>query len=513
MLPFLGKAPVVDEESYLFMANAIADHPLSPYDWWRNWQPWGAEAVGSSFHFAHPPLHLWWMCFWKALVGEGPQLRFLAAAPWVLLFGISAAKLAEHCTRNPRLALGLCLSSPVLLLGLHDGLMIDLGTLALSTASVALYRGALEKRGELNSQQVLYAGLLLGCAASYKYPALVLVPLFLLHLWRMGLLGKSSRLWLGFGGVFGALQLFLWATYGELHLLAALESATELDRSGILERGAGMLVRLGFAISPFVLLACASLRRLLLPGALLGTLCLLLLGRGDLGTGGTLFLLALASTGGALGLRAASSILPRTSPRRRQHDREDGLLLGGWAFLVLLSIVLAHNHADSRYLLPAILPLSLLLVRSGNKEPGAKQWIRLGAIAWAAMALVVALGDYRLAQATNALSVHIAKDTAPARFSAEWTARYRLEKEGWDFWHPTEDLAPGERVLILSNGGSASPPKDGLLLVEYASTGHFPVRTLDWRVDAGYHSEQLGRLPVAWGHGPLVKAQLYEMPQ
>ena len=513
MLPFLGKAPVADEESYLFIASAIADHPLSPYDWWRNWQPWGGETLSNSFHFAHPPLHLWWMCFWKSLLGEGPALRFAAAAPWALLFGFSAAKLAKLCTRSPGLALTLCLSSPVMLLGLHDGLMIDLGVLALSTAAVATYREGLVQRGQFESHKALAAGLFLGLAASYKYPALILVPLFLLHLWRTDRLRQSARLWIAFGLVFVGIQAFLFVQYGQVHLIAALDSASEIDRSGVLERGAGMLVRLGFALSPFVLIASRDLRRYVLPSALLATGCILVLGRGDLGPIGLVGLFALATAGSALSIRAVVACIPAQSGRRRKHDREDGLLLGGWAILVLLVILFAHNHADSRYLLPAILPLSLLLLRSASKEPGAKRLVRLAAVAWAAMALVAALADYRLAKAAHALSSRIAAEHEPARFSAEWTARYQLEKEGWAFWHPSETLSAGEQVLVYSNAGSASPPEDGILLKTFVSPERFPVRTLDWRIDAGYHSEQLGRLPIAWGHGPLVEAQLFEMPQ
>ena len=128
------------------------------------------------------------------------------------------------------------------------------------------------------------------------------------------------------------------------------------------------------------------------------------------------------------------------------------------------------------------------------------------------MALIVALADYRLAKATQSLSLRVAEQNEPARFSAEWTARYQLEKEGWTFWHPSETLSAGDRVLLYSNAGSASPPEGGVVVQTYVSPERFPIRTLDWRIDAGYHSEQLGRLPIAWGHGPLVEAQLLEMP-
>ena len=510
-MPFLGKAPVVDEESYLFMANAIAEHPFEPYDWWRNWQPWGSEVSSNSFHFAHPPLHLWWMALWHSLVGEGPLLRFLVAAPWIFLFGISAASLAKNTTRNPRLVLLVCLSSPVLILGLHNDMMIDLGVLALSTASVATYREALSTRGEFEPKKALHAGLFLGLACSYKYPALLLVLLYLVHLHRLGLLKNSLRLWLGFVAIFGGIQAYLAFSYGQVHLLSALQSASELDRSLLPQRSAGMFVRLGFALSPLILLSGFSLRRYLLPGVGIGFLSLWILGRGDLNTPGLLVLFALATSGGAFFARGIVGAWPQKSRGRRQRDREDGLLIGGWSSLVLMSIMFGHNYADSRYLLPAILPLSLLVVRSSIQQAGTKPWIRIGSIAWAALGLVVAIADYRFAAASQRLAQHIAQEHEPARFSAEWTLRHTLEKKEWQFWHPSEPLDPGEKVVIFRNGGSNSPPPNAKVIRQIRSPEHFPLRLLDAQVDAGYHSEGLGRLPIGWGNGPMVEATIYEV--
>ena len=94
----------------------------------------------------------------------------------------------------------------MLVIGIQDTWMIDLGFLALSTASVACYREALVQREMLEESSLLRAGLLLGLAASYKYPALVLLLLFAAHLHRAGLLVRSRALWLGFLGPFLMVQ-------------------------------------------------------------------------------------------------------------------------------------------------------------------------------------------------------------------------------------------------------------------------------------------------------------------
>lgn len=209
--------------------------------------------------------------------------------------------------------------------------------------------------------------------------------------------------------------------------------------------------------------------------------------------------------------RAAVALKTSKTQKKRLGDRDDSFLLGCWAWSIVLSIVLGHNHADSRYLLPAILPLALLVVRSATKESGGVRWTRLSASLWGSIALLTALADHRLASASKALVQEISTDHSPARFSGEWTVRHYLEAKGWVFWHPSETLDPGDRVLLFSNGGSASPPENAKIVHEKASPNHFPIRLLDWKADAGYHSEQLGRLPFAWGNGPLIEATLYEV--
>ena len=130
---------------------------------------------------------------------------------------------------------------------------------------------------------------------------------------------------------------------------------------------------------------------------------------------------------------------------------------------------------------------------------------------WSSVALLTSVADHRLANASKSLVSDLSKTHSPARFSGEWTVRHSLESKGWVFWHPSEQLSSGDRVLLFSNGGSASPPERAKIIQTLSSPNHFPIRLLDWKADAGYHSEQLGRLPFAWGNGPLIEATLYEV--
>ncbi len=87
---FMPAAPVLDEESYLDIA---AQMPWArPYDWYRAWQPWGAEVPENSYLYAHPPLHLWWIKLTGGLRAAGLL--------WAGLLGFSAGTLCEQ-SRDP----------------------------------------------------------------------------------------------------------------------------------------------------------------------------------------------------------------------------------------------------------------------------------------------------------------------------------------------------------------------------------------------------------------------------
>ncbi len=513
-LPFLEQPLVLDEESYLAITGQIADHPFRPYDWWRRWQPWGAERVENAFVYAHPPGHLWWVGAWRGLVGQGLLLRILTTLPWVLLLGFSMGKLAENATRRPHTAAFVFLASPVVLLAIHSGLMPDLGTAALGTAGMAAWREALGRRDRVHLEFAALAGVFLGLACSFKYPALVLVPVIVLHAIQRRQFRQAWPAWVSFGLVWGSVELLLWVQYGGFHLFEVLARAPEIGRGPLAGRVFGTLVRLALVVCPVVLLVASRWRRVgLVVLPLMAVAVLLVVGLDELGPVHAPFLILFAAGGMLLASRAVWGLMPRASERRRRKkDRDDPVLLGGWALAVILGVMLGHNYAGGRYLLLAAPPLAVLVGRTAENTPGGKLVARISSLVWVSLALALGLAQSRQAKAVDLLATRASVQAETGRYTGEWTFRWRMEREGWTAWVPGEELPEGVVLAVPVHSSPAPVPMERLTLItELVASDHLGLRVLDLEEGIGYHAETLGPLPFGVVRAPLERVRLYEV--
>ncbi len=426
------------------------------------------------------------MSAWQSALDAAPALR-LSGLPWVALYGAAAGWLLRRDVTRPALGAALLLS-PALLLALQATLMIDLGALALSAAAAAVWR--MDRGAKTDAA----AGILLGLACSWKYPALVLLPALLFDA-RGGRWRRSWPTWLAFAGVWGGVQLWLVAVYGRIHLLHVLTTAPEIARGPLPGRALGVLVRLGLVFGPLTALLLPRLWPAALAGAALAGAATWGLSLYE--TGGDVLLMAAlgAGGGGALAL-AAASLGGR------------GRLYGAWALLALAAVVFGHNYAGGRYLLPAALPLAVL----GGRALSRRRRAALAAAAiWGLLGLALVQAERAQAEATEALAAEAAARWPAGRFTGEWTLRWRLSAAGWTAWVPGEPLPPGV-VFVAPLHSSPAPLPEGLTpLTVLESPARGGLRLTDLERGIGYHAETLGPLPFGWGEGPLETLRVYEV--
>lgn len=460
----IGQLPLLDEESYLDIANQL--DLLRPYDWSRPWQPWGHEVPENAYLYAHPPGHLWWVA---AVGGTSTLARVLAIVPLAALLGFSGGLLSERY--GGWTGALFFATSPIVWLALQAGLLPDLGVVAFATAAVAAHV----------HKKPLVAGLALAAACSWKYPALVLLLPLAIDAWRdkralASLIGAFALPWL-------ALQVFLAIQYGEPHLWHVLSTAPEISRGPIGGRALGVLFRLGLACPPAFLGPISAVAFL---GAPLG-----FVPESD----GPVLLAVLGALGAALLVRPILAL--RGGPLER--------LLGLWVLLVLAAVVVGHNYAGGRYLLPAVLPLALL-VGAKTPKPAA-----LLAIPFAALGLAMVLAERAHADASAEVAGKL-EHHAPARFTGEWTFRHAMNAAGNRFWSPGEPLQPGD-VLVVPMHSSPAPIPEGLVVIDQvhsSESGRF--RLIDLEIGVGYHAETLGPLPIGFGDTPRESATVYRVP-
>lgn len=500
VLPFLGKVPALDEETYLFI-GAHADW-LRPYDWARAWPPYDSDA----YVFAHPPLHLLWMKLLSPLAGTLPALRAVAGLPWAGLLGWSVGRLADRGAQNPGLAAGAWLACAVVLLGLSDTLMIDLPATALATFAMAAYREGQEDgapRGWLWG-----AGVGLGLAVATKYSmAIVAVPI-VAHMarrgWRLEVLAPAAAVVLGVEG-------WLWAAYGRPHLWEVWSRRHEIPAGPWDDRLLGTLARA--ALLPLPALLFWTHPKASAAGFGAAIVALALARPADLSAGAAAGLLVLAGLGAASVARAVHAVA-RSTHRRRRGDRGDALLLGAWAIAGVLGVFLLHKYASARYLLPVAAPFAILLVRSAEDVAGGKALMRVSIGISGALALALALADVRFAAAGAEVGAAAAAEAGQetGRFAGEWSYRYAMERAGWSRWRPDEALPPGTLVAVADNASPGAVPTAAWEPVgRVESADRFPLRVVDVKRGIGLYAETLGPLPFGLARGPLEGATLYRV--
>ncbi len=205
------KPLTIDDTAYHAYAAQIAARPLDPYGFSVYWWSW-PEAANEVL--APPLLPYWWAPAIR-LFGEHPFLWKIWLLPFAVLLAYALYDLARRFARGLELPLvALALFSPTFLPTFN--LMLDVPTLALSLASVALFARACD-RGSFVLAAL--AGLVAGLGMETKYTGFLAPATMLIYAVCLGRL----RLWPAAAVV--AAQVFLsWEflmalLYGESHFL------------------------------------------------------------------------------------------------------------------------------------------------------------------------------------------------------------------------------------------------------------------------------------------------------
>ena len=498
--------PVLDEESYLDIASQL--DWFRPYDWWRPWPPWGADREADAFVYAHPPAFLFWVKAWAGLGAPVPAVKVAAGLPWALLLGWSVGRLAERVTRQPWLAIAAWLATPISLLGLQRGLMPDLMVTAFSTYAVAAWVEADRAEPGDRGRWLRGSGLTLALACLTKYPALLLLPVLLIHA-RARRRRDLLPFWVALLTPFLLVEGWLWIAYGRPHLWEVISRAGEIPRGPGTGRALGIATRLGLGVAmlPLVL---APLRGLVLPAAAVAAV-LALVGAPPGSDTSTLVGLALAAVPGTGAVLLASrEWLARSAPGA-DVERGDGLLLGGWVLAVVSGVLIGHNFAAPRYLLPVMAPLALMLARVVDRRTSARRLLWLGAALQGLLSLGVTAAEHHFFLAGDAVARQAAREAeVPGLYTGEWSFRARMDTLGWRLLS-THEPRSGDLVAGVTESAPAELPP-GWVEAGRVRAGRFPLRVVDSAHGVGLYGETIGPMPLGWRPGVLEEAVLWRVP-
>ena len=494
----VAMAPVLDEESYLAITANL--DPLRPYHWWRPWPPWYGGSEPDAFVYAHPPLFLTWVSVVQDWADGLLGTRWAAGLPFAVLLGWAGGRLIESTSRRPRLALALWLSSPIVFLGLQRGLMPDLMVAALCTTSVLGWR----ERSNASLQWV--GGAALGLAAFAKYPALALVPVFLVHGYLTQTLRGRARFWLAAAAPWFAGELWLTAIYGRFHLVEVLGRASEISRGTGEGRAMAVVARLVLGVSVLGLFARGA-RWVWAPAVVLGGAVCLWAWPSDVSLAQRGFLLLFAVIGAAVLMPAVHTLVSRAKGESVNGDR---LLFALWALAVIGGVWGVHNFAAPRYLLAAVLPLALLVLMEAGDRPQARFLMWAGAGIQLVLAVSVTVAEHRFFEAGADVARAAIVQFQPTHYTGEWSFRHEMDAAGVTFF---AGEAPSGSIIAGPIHSSPGALPAGLEEVGRVTADEsLGLRLVAESAQIGMYAETLGALPVGWSSEPLEEVILWRVP-
>jgi hypothetical protein len=487
--------PVLDEESYLAITKNL--DILRPYNWWRPWPPWFGGTEPDAFVYAHPPLFLAWVAVVQDLTDGLRPTRLLACFPPAALLGWSAGRLITGMSDRPRLGLAVWLSSPIVVLGLQRGLMPDLLVAAFSTTAVMGWR---ERKVPT---MAIVGGLALGLAAFTKYPALALVPVFLVHGFKVGHHRNARWFWLAAASIWVFGELYLYSVYGRFHLFEVLTRASEISRGTGEGRALALVVRLSLGVTVFGFVV-AGARWVWIPAFFGAGLAMIWGWPQDVVLSARLAV-GVFAVAGCVGVAVVLRALVA-----HWSKPDDSLLMALWAASVLGGVWAVHNFAAPRYMLTAVLPMALLVVSSVSARPQARValWIGVGVQLFAALMLTIT--EHRFFEAGADLARAAVVQFHPTHFTGEWSFRHEMAGAGVRFF--TGDAASGSIIVAPIHSSPGALPAGLVEIGRISADEAFGPRVLNESLQIGLYAETLGALPMGWSDAPIEEVIAWQVP-
>ncbi|MHC4216700.1 MAG: glycosyltransferase family 39 protein [Planctomycetota bacterium] len=161
----------IDDTYYYYLAEHIADEPLSPLDMELFWFQWPRDISSGSVPLVLP----YWLSIGIKIFGERPFLWKLCLWPFIFIFVLSVYKLLERfAPRLKTLCLFMTVLSPAFLPSWN--MMLDMPALALAVSAIAMFMFSIDRRSIFLA---IVSGVIAGLAMQTKYSAAV-APLTIL---------------------------------------------------------------------------------------------------------------------------------------------------------------------------------------------------------------------------------------------------------------------------------------------------------------------------------------------
>jgi len=534
-LPFLDKAFHIDDPYFLEFSRMIGWNPLKATP--EDLRSMGNLMKGTlPYELTHPILVPYLMKISRSVFGEGE----IAMHAFFLLFPLIAVFAVIRITRmiypeRDELAMIVplfFLSMPAFLVNAQN-VMTDVPTHAFLLASTACYLYALKEK----RPAYCYIGaFFLLAAASSSYQMMVFFPLIAGY----GFLRRRLTFHVMTSVLMALAVIVAWTSviylsYGVIPLLKSRLADQQADLASIIAAGYTRDIFIGKVISIFSHIGAATffvvLYRAVTSGQVIKTLlklagtsalCLSVMTWYVSYSWGNIALLSLLMGTGLLSVVEIIMLAVRAGTGQSAHDT---MFLTGWALMVIMYNIVVLSIGTARYILPALLPIMLLLL-SGTRLKSQHIRVRVAAICFIGLSLVfgwlAAYADYRYANSYREFAREIGQFRQDSRTNAaiwyvgEWGMQYYLDRNGAQYlFQASQEPKKGDYVVVALMPWLWKPsPQVTERLILYATREYhlrLPLRLFNIQSNAGFYGHDWGLLPFAFSREPLEVFEIWEV--
>jgi 4-amino-4-deoxy-L-arabinose transferase-like glycosyltransferase len=521
LIPFANKPFHIDDPAYLWSAQQIVEEPFDFYGF--NMYMNGIR-VPMHMEMQNPPLLAYFLAGVSLIAGWSEVPMHMLSIAFTLMAILGTYLLAQRFCVNAWAAALAVLSSP--------GFYVSATTVMCDIPMIAFYVWAaycwLTGYDKPRHAFLFSSAILVVLSALTKYFGMTLIPLlFAFSVAQSGGLRLRQCYLLLPVAALAAYELWTRDIYGRGLLIGASEYARNVhsldqgDRSPILLVGAmfaggglGTIVLTGMVCARSRTAAVLSLGMLTLTAAAAGLLFLLRSSINEIET------LSVANVWlGALCAALSIMIVALPVIDFIRKPGPDSLLLGLWLIGSILFCIVANWSVTIRALLPAVVPLAILMVRQLEASQGPtlvrKHGWKLMVAAGCAFVIGVlfARGDAAFARYERAMARAISAvdmNTGTLRFDGRWGLEYYLRTYGGKTL-VVDDVRVGDRVALpeRANIEKLLPGREYEATHEVLIPRQGKYQTMF--AGAGFYSSLFGPLPFAIGDAPADRYLLYDV--
>lgn len=511
LLPFAGKAFVVDDPLFIWCGKQILNHPLDFFGFSANWRYLEEPMYRIN---QNPPGAAYYVAPFLALFGESETALHLAFVFPAIAASLGAYALAGRLCRRPVVA-ALCAALTPGFLVCSSSIMCDTLTVAFYVWAVALWIRGLERNEHTT---LAIAAALIACSALTKYFGMTLIPLLLVYSlvrrreagWWVMLLGIPVI-------IMAAYELYTYRLYGEGMIGYAIKYGRSFAPEQALQQSQVTLTKLlsglTFTGGCFITIPLFALffwsRRAWAVAAAAVVFAIGIVVASHYAHSPQIPWLMLAqwvlfALGGVFVFGLAVSDL-------RRQPSAASLLLLLWVAGTFVFSTCVNWAVNARTLLPMAPAVGILIARRMDLEG----WPRVGTvrvvgplIAATCVSLCALWGDFTWANsARDAVRTTQAVLSATPRnvyFLGHWGFQYYMEKAGAKHVdYRRTRLDPGDMLVVAQNNCvSEDVPRSWashVFTLTLPASGW--VSSMQWRM-SGFYSDFWGPLPFAFGPVP-----------